>query len=159
VDNVVSLVKPTAQHAGIQLRCEQTPNEPFVVRGDSDALKQLLVNLVLNAIEATSRTEPETVAHEKYEHPGRQLAKDVTISLRRDADRLLLEIHDSGKGPAAEVRDTLFDPFVTEKPDGTGLGLWVARETAIAHGGDIRWERREARTVFIVELPALTMHD
>jgi nitrogen-specific signal transduction histidine kinase len=47
----------------------------------------------------------------------------------------------------------LFEPFVTGKPDGTGLGLFVARQIAEDHGGAIRWDRRDGMTEFIVELP------
>ena len=48
----------------------------------------------------------------------------------------------------------LFDPFVTGKDQGIGLGLAVAKQAADAHGGAIRWERRDGRTVFVIELPA-----
>jgi len=47
----------------------------------------------------------------------------------------------------------MFEPLVTAKRDGTGLGLFVAREIVQNHGGEIRWERREERTCFMVELP------
>jgi nitrogen-specific signal transduction histidine kinase len=49
----------------------------------------------------------------------------------------------------------LFEPFETDKPGGTGLGLVVARQIAADHGGSIRWERRGERTWFVVELPLL----
>ena len=67
--------------------------------------------------------------------------------------RAVLRVLDSGVGPAAAVRERLFEPFVTEKPGGTGLGLFVAQRIAKAHQGKIGWERREEMTCFTVELP------
>ncbi len=62
-------------------------------------------------------------------------------------------VRDSGPGPSAEVSARLFEPFVTGKPEGTGLGLFVARQIAEDHGGSIRWQRCEGMTEFRVELP------
>ena len=66
---------------------------------------------------------------------------------------LVLEIADTGPGPPPEVAERLFEPFVTGKPEGFGLGLAVARQVAEAHGGRITWRRDEGRTVFRIELP------
>ena len=66
----------------------------------------------------------------------------------------MVEIVDTGPGPPAEIADKLFEPFVTGKEDGIGLGLAVVRQAADAHGGRVSWERRAGRTVFRVELPA-----
>jgi nitrogen-specific signal transduction histidine kinase len=63
-------------------------------------------------------------------------------------------VWDSGPGPAPEIAGRLFEPFVTGKPEGVGLGLAVARQVVEAHGGRIGWERRDGRTCFRVELPA-----
>jgi nitrogen-specific signal transduction histidine kinase len=49
--------------------------------------------------------------------------------------------------------ERLFEPFVSGKPGGSGLGLFVARQIAEDHGGSIRWARRDGMTEFIVELP------
>jgi signal transduction histidine kinase len=156
VDNVVSLVRPTARHMGVTLTWEP-PDAPVAVQGDADAMEQLLVNLVLNAIEAASRTGPigRGVLRSRAEHPetAHGVVKEVVVSVTGSSDRVLLEVSDSGPGPAPEVRDRLFEPFVTEKPDGTGLGLWVVCEIAVSHGGEVRWERRDASTCFTVELP------
>jgi nitrogen-specific signal transduction histidine kinase len=68
-------------------------------------------------------------------------------------DRTLLRISDTGSGPAEHVQQTLFEPFVTAKPDGVGLGLSVAREIVEQHGGQIAWHRADGMTHFTVELP------
>jgi signal transduction histidine kinase len=66
-------------------------------------------------------------------------------------------VSDTGPGPAEDVQQTLFEPFVTEKPDGVGLGLSVAREVAEQHGGHIAWHRADGVTCFTVELPCATL--
>ncbi len=60
---------------------------------------------------------------------------------------------DTGPGPPAALADKLFEPFVTGKDQGIGLGLAVAKQAADAHGGTIRWDRRAGKTVFTIELP------
>jgi nitrogen-specific signal transduction histidine kinase len=62
-------------------------------------------------------------------------------------------VWDSGPGLDAAVAGRLFQPFVTGKPDGVGLGLFVARQAAEAHGGHLTWRRDGGRTCFRVELP------
>jgi len=65
----------------------------------------------------------------------------------------VIEVSDSGPGPPAEIAAKLFEPFVTGKPEGIGLGLAIAKQAAEAHGGRLSWERREGKTVFRIELP------
>ena len=62
---------------------------------------------------------------------------------------------DSGPGPPPEVAAKLFEPFVTGKPEGIGLGLAVAQQAAEAHGGSIEWAHSNGQTVFRVRLPRL----
>jgi signal transduction histidine kinase len=139
VDDALPLLRPACDHAGIDLRCHR-PDEPVRVRGDAHWLGQLLTNLVLNAIEAAGRLS----------RPGGQ------IDLELDADEsghAVVRVQNNGPTPDAAIADRLFEPFVTDKPDGTGLGLYLVRQVAEDHGGTVRWERRNDATCFTVELP------
>jgi signal transduction histidine kinase len=79
----------------------------------------------------------------------------VEIVLRHEAEQkqLVLEVSDSGPGPPPEVSPRLFEPFVTGKPEGVGLGLAVARQVAEAHRGRIAWHHDERGTCFRIEIP------
>jgi signal transduction histidine kinase len=111
--------------------------------GDGQRLRLMIVNLLLNAVEAAAEGRSEA-----------QPAEVVISVTADDANGLELEFIDTGAGPADAVRDTLFDPFVSQKRDGVGLGLSVARDVAEEHGGSIRWTRRDGRTCFRVTLPS-----
>ena len=140
--DALSLVRPTCAHAGVDLVLGET-TAPLSVRGDALALRQLIANLVLNALDATKgQPEPATIL--------------VDLD-RRGQDRVALRVRDSGPGPAAEVADRLFEPFVTTKSEGTGLGLYVARRVAESHQGSITWERLDGKTCFSVLLPLLDL--
>jgi len=139
IEDVLDLIRPTCLHAGIDLAVRASA-APIRVDGDTEALRQLLINLALNAVDAASRHAPTD-------------ARVVVELERTEQGNAELRVWDSGPGPAVETRDRVFEPFVTEKPDGTGLGLYVARQVAEAHGGSIRWQRVDEMTCFIVEIP------
>jgi signal transduction histidine kinase len=145
VDELLPLVEPAARHAGVTLDWERG-TEPAVVHGDAERLGQLVINLLINAIEAASAGRVQS---------SRPALVRIEL-LRPAADQLALSISDSGLGPADRVRENLFEPFVTEKPDGVGLGLSVAREVAQQHGGRIDWRRADGMTCFTLELPCET---
>lgn len=130
----VSLLKPQCQHAGTVLTWEP-PGESVVVTGDPTQLAHLFGNVIGNAVEAAG--------------PGG--AVRVGLALAGAVARV--EVSDTGPGPPPAIADKLFDPFVTGKDQGIGLGLAVAKQAADSHGGSITWARRDGRTVFVVELP------
>jgi signal transduction histidine kinase len=154
VQNVVALVAPTARHMGVELEW-MTPEEPHVVSGDADALEQLMVNLSLNAIEAASQMNPvpDAESGKTSEREEAIPVRKVRITLQRHDSVVVLAVGDSGPGPSTDIQDTLFDPFVSEKRDGTGIGLTMAQEIAVAHHGKISWRRCNSKTEFAVELP------
>jgi signal transduction histidine kinase len=159
VEELLPLVQPAARHAHVGIEWER-PSRPFVVTGDTAGLSQLVINLLINAVEAA---EQESV---RSGVPGRVVVKispsasPLPNPPRRGEgagvcldQRLWLTISDSGAGPPAEIGDEVFEPFVTAKTDGVGLGLSVAHEVVTRHGGTITWSRIDGMTVFAVELP------
>jgi len=102
---------------------------------DPDQMRRALDNLILNAIQAAP---PDS---------------RILISMRHEAENLVLSVHDEGAGPPAGIRDHLFEPFVTGRADGTGLGLSLVREVAAAHGGTARLVNSPAGTTFEIVVP------
>jgi len=97
------------------------PNLPQVL-GDRVQLQQVLLNLVLNACESMESTPP----------PDRRLSMIVTADATRNVQ---FSVRDSGTGIPANLIDRLFEPFITTKPEGLGLGLSISRAIVAAHGG------------------------
>ena len=76
-------------------------------------------------------------------------------AIERTSDALVqLGVSDSGPGPGDKVRQRLFDPFVSEKVDGVGLGLSVVQSIARQHGAEVKWGRVDGWTHFRVGFPA-----
>jgi signal transduction histidine kinase len=137
VSEALSLVGPACEHGGVELKFAQSAAP--AIEGDAEQLQQALLNLLLNAIEAASqRTNAQ---------------RRVDVVLDHESDWAHIAIYDSGAGPRETVRDRLFEPFVSEKAEGTGLGLAVAREIVEHHGGTLSWSRAAERTCFCIKLP------
>src|SRR5690606_36059303 len=82
----------------------------------------------------------------------------VAIAIRSDpaSQHVVIEVSDTGPGLPQEVPLPLFEPFVTTRPEGVGLGLAVAKEVMVAHGGSIDWRRENQHTIFALQLPLST---
>ncbi len=96
---------------------------PCVISGDSVLLEQVLVNLVVNAMEAMAETPPSR--------------RQVAISSKCTATEVEVAVRDTGPGLRADMVSKLFTPFVTTKSHGLGVGLTIARRIVEAHGGTI----------------------
>ena len=99
------------------------PPTPCVIDGDPVLLKQVLVNLVRNAADALAVMPPDR--------------RRITIGMGVTAIEVELWVSDTGPGLPAEIADTLFNPFVTTKPMGLGIGLAITQRLIHAHGGTI----------------------
>lgn len=136
LNGVVPLVKPAAEHAGVSLSLD-VPTFPVQLKSDPHAIEQALVNLVLNAIEAVANSD----------------SRQVVIRVTSAQQSALIDVIDSGPGVSSPIRDKLFEPFATNKPDGVGLGLATARDLVRALGGEIELINAEGKTCFRVRLP------
>jgi C4-dicarboxylate-specific signal transduction histidine kinase len=133
---VLELSEPGAREAGVSFDRSLSARPP-VVRADRLLLEQAALNLVRNAVEAVQELEPER--------------RRVTVATRIEADGSgTLAVSDLGDGVPQEVRERLFDAFVTTKRGGLGLGLSICRSVVEAHGGAIRYE---GRSRFSLTLP------
>jgi len=121
-----------ARARGVTLACR---TDVEASRFDPEQMRRALDNLILNAVQAAPT------------------GTGILIAARRDADRLVLSVHDQGRGPPAHIREHLFEPFVTGRADGTGLGLSIVREIAGAHGGTARLGDSLQGTLFEIVVP------
>ena len=120
------------------------------VDGNHDQLVQVFLNLVKNAAEAVPSKDGEIILSTSYQ-PGVRLA--VSGSSGRVQLPLVVTVQDNGPGIPEDIRPHLFDPFVTTKPKGSGLGLALVSKIINDHGGIIEFESTRARTVFKIMLP------
>jgi PAS domain S-box-containing protein len=111
------------------------------VHGDCVQLQQVVLNLLLNAVEAMGSTEAG--------------ARELLISTEQDHRGVLVAVHDSGPGIEPDHLDRVFDAFYTTKSSGMGMGLSICRSIIAAHGGRLWAEANEPRgTIFKFTLPA-----
>jgi signal transduction histidine kinase len=135
----IRLLEPEARKRAVSLHVACADDLPPVLV-DEGRLKQVLLNLVLNGIEAC----PE------------RGAVHVTTSPASDSAWGTIEVADSGGGISPAVAAHVFDPFVTTKDTGSGLGLYIAHRIVTDHGGTIHARSRpEGGTVFSIRLPAV----
>jgi signal transduction histidine kinase len=120
---------------GLSLSIGTQEVAPPLARFDPFQMQRALDNLILNAIQNTPA------------------GGSVTVDVLHRQGKLLFHITDTGPGVSEEIRDRLFEPFVTARSDGTGLGLAIVREIARAHHGDARLENAELGATFEIEVP------
>jgi signal transduction histidine kinase len=137
---VIALTRSEAQRSGVSIETHLSSELPPVL-GDRIQLQQVILNLVVNAIEAMSEVD---------ERP-RELLVD---SRKHESNSVLVAVRDSGTGLDFGSLDHIFDAFYTTKPDGMGMGLAICRSIIEAHGGRLWATPSEPRgAVFQFSLP------
>ncbi len=108
------------------------------VHGDETQLRQVLMNLVTNAVDAIGQRDGHVSVHIARERVSREALAKCLLGTDRDAgDYVVVTVTDSGHGIRAELIERIFDPFFTTKPDGRGLGLAATLGILNGHGGAI----------------------
>ena len=120
------------------------------VYGHRDQLVQVLLNLVKNASEAVPERNGEIQLSTAYRHSVRFA---VPGSSERTHLPLVISVEDNGAGIPPEIQDQLFEPFVSAKPRGTGLGLALVAKMIGDHGGVVEFESEPGKTIFRLMLP------
>jgi two-component system, NtrC family, nitrogen regulation sensor histidine kinase GlnL len=147
----VRRISETGFARGIRITEDYDPSLPHVP-GNRDKLVQAFLNLAKNAAEAIGDNKQQgRIVMQTSFRPGVRLSMqgaDTRISLP-----LMIQIEDNGPGVPDHLKEHMFDPFVTTKPYGTGLGLALVAKIINDHGGIIECDSEPARTVFRVLLP------
>jgi two-component system sensor histidine kinase TtrS len=128
LDTVLGLLRPDAQRAGVALVLDPAPTSDWVLAQEIQ-IEQVILNLARNAIEAMVDTAPER----------RRL---ILRTRRIDDERVEVQVADTGPGLSHKVMDNLFEPFVTNKSKGMGLGLSISSGIVETHGGQLTVDTR-----------------
>jgi signal transduction histidine kinase len=135
LEELAAFVRPVATRQGLTIHVTTDPMVPMM-EIDRALLRQAILNLVKNAMEALSR------------------GGALTIESHCDGEAVTIAVSDTGGGITTEVAERLFEPFFTTKPQGTGLGLSITRQIIEEHGGDLAWHNRAgAGATFTIRLP------
>jgi signal transduction histidine kinase len=147
LSQLVSLLSARAEQQGVRLECRR-PEQPVLIQADVGQIRQVVLNLLLNALDATPY--------------GGTVLLDVTVSgcpSERDGRRgqwLTLRVSDTGCGLPADLGPRIFEPFVSTKETGLGLGLSICKRIVEAHDGVIHAaDRPGGGSLFTVGLPCL----
>jgi two-component system sensor kinase FixL len=138
VREALGLAEIEAAQNAVAVRVEIAPDLPMVVV-DRIQIEQVLVNLVRNAVDAIVESAcPE---------------RDILITAGRRDELVEICVADTGPGVSPEIAERLFQPFVSSKPRGMGLGLSISRTIIEAHQGTLSWQKRDRGAAFLFTLP------
>jgi two-component system sensor kinase FixL len=140
IDAAVSLIRMEATQQEVEITASIHSGLPAVL-ADPVQIEQVLLNLLRNAMDAMEAANTER--------------RSIVIGARCKGNGAVeISVADSGPGVAAEVMDTIFEPFATTKPFGMGMGLSISRSIVASHGGSVRTARGVGSgAIFIFDLP------
>lgn len=129
IDQVLGILGPQLREQGVQVTAKYT-GENMLVHLVPDQIQQVLFNLVLNAMDALEETEPSQEAAAARE-------KEIWIDVVHEKHQVRIYIEDSGPGIPPAMQERIFEPFVSTKQNGTGLGLAVSFGIMERHQGSL----------------------
>ena len=146
IDEAIAMVRSELRASNVSLQT-QLANDLPLIKGDRVQLQQVILNLIINAIEAMAEIKeaPRTLT----------VSLERTADLSDNSDHVIIAVRDSGPGLDMTSLDRLFDTFYTTKPQGLGMGLAISRSIIEAHGGRL-WAtpNTEVGATFQFTLPA-----
>ena len=141
VDEVLILAAPEAERLGVAFEPELAP-EPLPVKVDADLVKQAVLNIVINGVQAMPR------------------GGALHVVAGRHDTQAWVEVHDQGAGIPTEIRDKIFNLYFTTKKTGSGIGLAMTYRVMQLHNGSVDFDSRQGEgTTFRLHLPLATTHD
>jgi two-component system, NtrC family, sensor histidine kinase HydH len=153
VDRALDAARNQIPAANIKIQRDFAPNLPEVL-ADEQFCEQVFLNLILNAFEAMG-AERGASAQPDHAPPSGTLRVSIAPDSREGASGVAVEFEDTGPGVPAELREQIFNPFVTSKKTGVGLGLSIVAKIVDDHGGAIQLISKDHRgACFRVFLPA-----
>jgi signal transduction histidine kinase len=140
IQDVTILVRNELTRNRISLSTNLAGDLPRV-SGDPVQFQQVLINLIMNAVEAM--------------RPSTERPRNLLIRSGRNADYVLVQVQDSGPGIAPDTADRIFEPFFTTKAEGIGMGLSISRSIVESHGGRLWADSGPEGALFQFTLPAV----
>ena len=138
IHDIETLTSTFMRHRGIEFEFEPEPDLP-PISGIPDQIRQVVLNLVMNGVDAMQKG-------------GSMMVKTKYLA---DNDQVLLSVRDTGTGIDLKILPHIFEPYITDKHSGTGLGLTITRDIVLQHHGEINAENVAAGgAVFRIRLPA-----
>ncbi len=134
LEEVVALAAPEAERHGVTIT-QKLPTQPLTVIVDADLVKQAVLNVVINGVQAM---------------PG---GGELQLAAGRDNGLAAIDVRDNGPGIPAEIRDRIFNLYFTTKPAGSGIGLAMTYRVMQLHNGSVEFESGEQGTTFRLRLP------
>ena len=140
IDAAVSLTRMDAEQQAVAVAARIEPGLPAVL-ADRIQIEQVLLNLLRNAMDAMEGAHTER--------------RSIVVTARRKSRHAIeVAVADSGPGIAAEVTEAIFEPFVTTKPRGMGMGLSISHSIVESHGGSLRvTPNLPSGAIFVFDLP------
>jgi len=154
VDQLADFYAPQAQHHGVRLRLELAEG-PLTANLDADHLKQALLNLMINAIQALTADTPQDPHAARVTDRGDLMLRTARATMPEGGPAIAVHVTDTGPGMKPETIDQIFRPYFTTKGGGSGLGLPTTKRLVEEHGGTLTVHSEPGRgTEFTVLIPA-----